>query len=402
MMTLSTLPAELLNHITKYFVAPKLGFEDSGICNLRLTCRTIYLNTQYEFARAAFSTLWLNLQPETLKWLLTVSKRPAYGEAVKKIVVAHWGSDFIPFPDIDDDEEFGNLEEQVLFVLRTVLVDAFRAMPNLKEIVIIAPCVARFLQCRHLEQPTPSPASENVIEGRPHTHTHDELKIQQFSIPADFLFTLLMQSAFVANARISTFSITRIWTRHQLNYYPVFAISERALAASSAALAHIENLTLNIDVGVVGTEIKVPPPRDYCHSLGSTLRTLPNLKRLDIQFAGQDHYRIHRNSIIYQAMDTLQFVHLPHLTSLGLSSTTVDANVLRTFLYNHRTSLQSLTLYRVAIVGGTWHPICTMLSNEATALNELLWYEFHLVGRREVVEGLEEMKKQATLRDIHS
>ena len=139
MTTFSTLPAEVLDHIAKYLVAPKLGFEDNGTVNLRLTCRTIYLNTQHDFARAAFSTLWLDLQPETLEWMLTVSKRPAYEEVVKQIVVAHWGSEIIPFPDIDDEGDFENLEDKVLQADSRLLSFQYMSSPYLCLVMRHAP-----------------------------------------------------------------------------------------------------------------------------------------------------------------------------------------------------------------------------------------------------------------------
>jgi hypothetical protein len=55
---------------------------------------------------------------------------------------------------------------------------------------------------------------------------------------------------------VSTFVITTIWTRHKLNYFPVFTTSEHTLAASSIAFRQIEHLILDVNVGV--SEKSVP------------------------------------------------------------------------------------------------------------------------------------------------
>jgi hypothetical protein len=45
--------------------------------------------TQSEFERAAFSTVWLDVHPKSLQLLLNISKRPVFKEVVKKVVFAH-------------------------------------------------------------------------------------------------------------------------------------------------------------------------------------------------------------------------------------------------------------------------------------------------------------------------
>ncbi|KAH6192379.1 hypothetical protein HBI53_210160 [Parastagonospora nodorum] len=143
MASLSALPTELLSQITRHLVTPKYGFEDNGICSLRLTCRALCLKTQYEFGKAAFSTLRLDLHAKLLQLLLNISKRPAFGEGVKQLVFAQLGDERIAFPSVEDDE-LDTLKEQVLFMLSQVFTEALPGLPNLQEVVIITPFAARF------------------------------------------------------------------------------------------------------------------------------------------------------------------------------------------------------------------------------------------------------------------
>lgn len=143
MASLLALPTELLSQITRHLVTPKYGFEDNGICSLRLTCRALCLKTQYEFGKAAFSTLRLDLHPKPLQLLLNVSKRPAFGEGVKQLVFAQLGDEQIAFPSVEDDE-LDTLKEQVLFMLSQIFTEALPGLPNLQEVVVITPFAARF------------------------------------------------------------------------------------------------------------------------------------------------------------------------------------------------------------------------------------------------------------------
>ncbi|KAH7386679.1 hypothetical protein DE146DRAFT_583905, partial [Phaeosphaeria sp. MPI-PUGE-AT-0046c] len=182
MPLLSDLPAEVLHRITRYLVNPKIGFSDDGLCNLRLTCRALCLKTQYEFGRAAFSTLRLDLHPKTLQRLLTICRLPAFGEAVKKIVLAHWGDEYITFPLVSDDARGEKrLEDQVLFVMTKIFEESFNGMPSLKEIVMVTPCIARFRRHQYnLDAGFPKSAQDGGA-----------LTVEEFCLTLDRLYVLV-------------------------------------------------------------------------------------------------------------------------------------------------------------------------------------------------------------------
>jgi hypothetical protein len=153
MASLTLLPAEFLNHITSYLMSPSLqGFEDDGICNLRLTCRALCLKTQCSFAKAAFCILRLDLQPKTLHRWSEVCRVPAFAGVVKMIVFAHWLDEFIKFPDVEEevqaegrgDEKENRLERHVRYVLSAVFNEAFAGLKSLGGVAMVLPFAVPF------------------------------------------------------------------------------------------------------------------------------------------------------------------------------------------------------------------------------------------------------------------
>ncbi|KAH8724772.1 hypothetical protein GQ44DRAFT_580061, partial [Phaeosphaeriaceae sp. PMI808] len=183
MSPLSSLPSEILSQIAQrlftvvlYATTPKFNFQDHGICSLRLTCRSIYLKIQYDFSKAAFSSLKLNFHPEALQRRLAICRHPAFGKAVKQLAFQRCEDDQIAFPLV---EEEGTVIDQVLFVLKQILEDILSHTPNLEEIVIITPFLTRF----HRYQ-APSWAEFATVN-------IDKLKAEQFVITVDPLWNLV-------------------------------------------------------------------------------------------------------------------------------------------------------------------------------------------------------------------
>jgi hypothetical protein len=146
MTCLLDLLTETLQNIAQYLTNSEIqSSEDNAICCLRLTCRALWLRTEYEFARTAFSTLRLDLYSNSLQRLLNISKRPAFGRAVKKLVFAHrqHTEECVAFSQAPDGEA-GGLMEQVLSVLGKIFEEIFTGTSNLKDVVVITPCEARF------------------------------------------------------------------------------------------------------------------------------------------------------------------------------------------------------------------------------------------------------------------
>lgn len=150
MASLPKLPVEILDLIAGHLVEPRAGFLDLGICALRLTCRELYSKTLSLFRKSAFPTLRLDLHSKTLQSFSRLCRVPALGAGVKKVIFAQLGDEPIAFPgDIGEEENLFDLREQVLFVLRQVLSEAFQGMPNLEQVVILTPFCARFQRYRH-------------------------------------------------------------------------------------------------------------------------------------------------------------------------------------------------------------------------------------------------------------
>jgi hypothetical protein len=262
MSSLAALPTEILNQITLHLVTPKIGFEDNGICNLRLTCRALCLKTQYEFGRAAFSTLRVDLHPNTLQQLLNICKQPAFGQAVKKLLFAHWGDEYIAFPHVQDNR-FGTIEEQVHFVLRQTYNASFRGLPNLKEVVFITPLIARFRRYSYALKPSLA----NIPVAK-----------EECAVTMEALYTLVMQAIADADVHVSSLEVMRAETPSLERDIPVAYIYEDAFATTSKALKHVERLAITIHQSHRYTE-------DGSSPFGQVLKTLPLLNHLDVTFA---------------------------------------------------------------------------------------------------------------------
>ncbi|OCK73531.1 hypothetical protein K432DRAFT_312627, partial [Lepidopterella palustris CBS 459.81] len=141
--TLPELPAELISQIAQYlFKGPT---ELYGVYGLRLTCRALREKTRWEFSKAAFSTLNVDFYPESLKRLGTICQHHEFCKAVKRIYFAHDEQQTISLGKIDEEVRT-TVSEKVQPVIIRVLTDSFKRLPNVSDIVIIAPFVARFLQ----------------------------------------------------------------------------------------------------------------------------------------------------------------------------------------------------------------------------------------------------------------
>jgi hypothetical protein len=388
MANLSHLPTEILDLITHHLVTPDLGFRDAGIFNLRLTCRALCLKTQYEFGRAAFSTLRLDLHPKTLERLVTICTRPAFGSAVKKLVFAHWGDEYVSFPQVHDSTGLERLDEQVSYVLSKIFEEAFAHTPNLEEVVIIAPCIARFR--RH--QLTLQSEFASLEYG----------KVEDFKVAAEGLYGLVMGAVGATDTHLSRFEITKTETPREKYDVPVMCVSDCALAKTEAArgLKYLEQFKVTVHAIGAGS------------SFGSALSVMERLTRLELEFIGRMIYRQgwrkpEQRDAVVEAMRSLRNVRFPRLKALVIRNASVDVGALEGFLRLHQGTLRCIGLLGICLVQGHWDDILTLLLDDMAWLNELrtrqlyngvphppwsrMKIEGHSIGRDPVVEGLSNM-----------
>lgn len=416
MASLHGLPCEILNRIAQCLMSAKIGFEDNGICNLRLTCRGLCLKTQYEFGRAAFSTLRLDLHPKTLQRFLTICQCPSFGKAVKKIVFAHFGDEYISFPDVEEDEPDADLDEKrssrferhVQFVLRKILKQGFGGMKNLQEVVMVTPYAARFHQSQSMEDL----ARKGLSEG------NTDFPALQITVTADLLFAYVAEAAIQSETHLTKFEITKVTLPYDHRFYGVFSIYDQTFARSIPALSHLEQLKLNLYVGGIG---KTNP--GICHftdraRLSDMLNTMQQLTSLDILFGVQ--YIVPANSpSILKAMRYFGDVQLPSLKILKLMRAAVLQDALAMFLVKHEATLGSLHCYDVQIAyEGSWYLILSIILDDMLVLNELRlehvrqgpkrlfttregMYQstFTFLGREAVVDGIKVIRAHSYLRD---
>lgn len=389
MTLLSQLPAEILQLISTYLVSPKLGFSDNGILNLRLTCRALCLKTQYEFGRAAFSTLRLDLHSKTLQRLLDICRVPAYGEAVKKLVFAHWGDEYIPFPAVAnekrerDEEEGGRLEGQVRFVLQQIFEEAFSGTPNQKEIVLVTPLIARFR--RH----------EYTLEAGLGGTKDRGLNVEEFCLPMSQLYGLLAQALATAKVHISSLETTRSLMPRRQRLWSVGCISTQSLKSTAQALNNMQHLKISLNASGTSNE------DGY---LGDALRCMPLLTRLDLRFHGRASTWMGGpdpgfESPSVAALRALPQVHFPRLTTFALRAARVEENMLRNFLLAHKKTLERIALCYVTLeedVG--WGTILASMLDNLELLEEFCVATnynaragpgtFDLMGREAIVQRL--------------
>ena len=387
MVSLSALPTEILNRIAKHLIKADLGFEDDGISNLRLTCRATCLKTQYEFGRAAFSTLRLDLHSKTLYRLLTIASCQAFGEAVKRVIFAHWGDEYVSFPAVDRDgeAEFSCLENQVKHVLRTVFKDAFGGMPNLKEVVIVTPYVARF-QRQHSTSGTNSnlettKSSKKVVGDYP--SSQESFSVEQYSVSTDLLCAFITEAAFSTGIRLSNFEITGDSASGIIPGYEfrtVFSMLDDTLATSLPALSNVERLSLNICTRPSESSDTSVEAKYFarCGPFCNILNSMQKLSSLELRFNEQRSPVIPISTV--EAMGTSSSINLPRLTTLSITNASIPEDALTALLSNHKATLRHLGLRYIQIYpAGTWGPILTLLINGMPILSET-----HLIAMREV------------------
>jgi hypothetical protein len=394
MAALSQLPAEILTLISSYLVAPELGFSDAGLLSLRLTCRALCLKTQYKFGRTAFSTLRLDLHSKTLQRLLDICRVPAHGEAVKKLVFAHWGDEYISFPAVGDEmrgegngEEKegrgGELENQVLFVVKHIFEEAISATPNLKEIVLVTPLIARFR--RH---------GYTLEAGLGDTRDRD-LKVEEFCLPMSQLYDLLAQALATTKVNISSLETTKPLMPSRQRLWSVGCISTQSLKGTAHALRSMQHLTISLRASETSND------DGY---LGAALRCMPLLTRLDIRFhsraspwTGSHDPGLEPPSVA--ALRALPHVHFPRLTTFALGRAQIEERVLRNFLLAHTTTLERVGLCYVTLEQNVgWGSILASMLDNLKRLQELCVATsynvragpgtFDLVGREAIVQHL--------------
>ena len=373
MNSLSSLPAEILCHVAHYLATPSLRFSDDGLLNLRLTSRSIRRNIQYTFARAAFSTLIIDLHPEALQRWLTICSSSDFGKAVRRVIFTRSDDKHIVFPHVEE-KGFERFEDQVLFVLSSIFNDAFTQMVNLKEVVIVPPCVARFRK-HHI---VPTTASG----------TRESFKLKQVSITVERLWELVAQTVAETGTPLWSLQVTRTCVAQLTHRFTAYSLSGRAFAATPTC---IELLAVTVDA--------------RNDSLGRTLNTMSHLTALDLSFSKDGLSYVPENCAVSLAtIQSLQHVCLPNLSSLALRGAVFEIGVLRKMLLSHKTTLESLLLYSISLPSGGWHAIFTLLLDEFQGLEELhlrglrVGTHYHypwsgridLVGRLLVMQGLSE------------
>jgi hypothetical protein len=364
MTCLSDLPTEILQQIAGHLVRNRIErFVDHGMYNLRLTCRALCLKTEYEFGRAAFSTLQLDLHSRTLQRFQKICRRPAFGKAIKKLIFAHreHPREYVAFPQVSEEEP-GNLEEQVRFVLKSVLDEAFGGTPNLKEIVILTPCDALFRRHDYIP-PTGIMAIQFPI--------NDVILVEEYRVKAETLYTLITRALIDAEIHLTAFQLQSTGDAYPATYLPTVSINEAMLAATSEALKHVKRF-----------EIKIRADEDFGPriSLGQTLSSMSSLTWLELGMAvaTSGPFSLASDFTSTAAFRSLQDAHLPHLTRLKMCYVMIDERVLYSFLLLHTATLRSLSLKNVYLgMGEQWLDILALLLDEMASLTTL-----HIVQMR--------------------
>jgi hypothetical protein len=291
----------------------------------------------------------------------------------------------------DDGSE--DLEEQVLFVLRKILGEAFGGTPNLKEVAIITPCEAAFRRHNYVS-PTGIMASD--------CDNNDVIHVEESRVTAEVLYTLTTRALVDAEVHVSAFQLASTGLAYPKKYLPNVSITETTLAATSRALQHVERF----EVMIHHNETLNPSI-----SLGRTLGTMASLTRLQLRIAHARgfSYPRHCDYSTTAAIQSLRDVHLPRLTCLTVYYVTFDESVLRSFLLSHASTLQSIALENVYLgKSEQWHAIVALLLDEMVCLNTLhltgpgvdvtqpsSWGKVDLVGRDPLMIGLCNMLERA-------
>jgi hypothetical protein len=309
MAFLSDLPTELISLAAQHLVTPgSHGFKDNGIRNLRLTCRSLCLKSQHEFGEAAFSTFMLDLHPTTLQRWSSICKRPAFGRAVKKMTFAHSGDEHIMFPPVQDDES-GRLEEQVGFVLDEIFKVAFSAMPNLKEIIVFTPFLARFVRGSAMAM-------------------NDTFQVEECRVTMEMLYILVTKTIADTQVYLWTLRITRLRTSAASAPYP-YGVSVRGHPSGNITGPGVHRV---LEVPIYARENAY-----NIGSLGQKVTSMPGLTHLDISFHSHPpKWPQDRDSAVAKLTQSLQIVHFPQLSFLSMRNITVDQAVLRDFLRAHQ------------------------------------------------------------------
>ncbi len=292
------------------------------------------------------------------------------------------------------DEQL-SLEEQILFVLRSIFADAFKGMPNLREIVIITPFIARFQQQECFFD---AKESWDVNENAQTTFGANKegtkvFKVNQNCVTNDSLYALIAEAAAKNNSRFTSLEHDNAqpqfgrWISHAVAHSVLYG----TFADSVPALRHVQKLKLNIsfrqfswpDTAADRNQVLKHEP------FGTLINAMPQLVSLDIKFDG--YYKKQQDvTLILQAMSTADQIHLPNLTSLTLRNTLAKAPVLAALLRNHKDTLKHLALRFVEVEApGTWRAVLGVLLHEMLALQEL-----HLVGIRQGDEDFDSLNKR--------
>lgn len=86
MMSLTTLPVELLLSVTSYLTTPDYS-------SLRLTCKALRDASQQSWATEFFTTRQFSLQTFSLETLVAISQDPSLAPLVKRLIIA---TDYVP------------------------------------------------------------------------------------------------------------------------------------------------------------------------------------------------------------------------------------------------------------------------------------------------------------------
>lgn len=348
------LPTEILCQIAQYLSSPDPCFSNNALCNLRLTCRSISLKTQYAFATAGFSALFLDLCPRYLQRSLAICAGPVFAAAVRRLTFRHhrewnipthgefskdWGHS-ISFPHVQEPG-LEKLEDQVRFLLRSVLDKLFHSMVHLREVVIDAPYVMRFRRPSHALFPE---------EG-------EDFEIEAFAVSSEVLWGLISQVVVESNRKIESMQITRPSTEpYARAQFPTFSISSGALARTPKC---VERVVVAVDA--------------QCVSLSTALNFLSEVTCLDLTIACSARpYFYEPWPVASRAnMRSLQHVRLPRLSSLTLRGAVLEVDTLTCLLNSHKKSLEYLSLNETFLVNEGWRAILTLLAAELMGLNEL-------------------------------
>jgi|SRR5690242_13426231 len=419
MISLDQLPAEMLSRIASHlFLTDSLHenrFEDDGLCNLRLSCRSVESKTRYMFERAAFATIFVTLRAHSLSRLEVISNHDRFGKFIKKLVFVkadnskfdettnserryptheYAGYGVIELPKHGYDGVYPNgsftLRKRVQLGLQGNLEAAMAHASNLKDVMIEPGFLSSFWldsparqeQLNEQAQHSHRSVAESIREGAPgpdiidfenedydNDDIDDPYRIEAY-VYSDYLLYLILRAAQQNGIRLSSLDSTDNLSS---------AMRARTFVEVAPALQSLKDLNISFSASnstklrrMDGTALyDIEGSQPIVQSLGSALNSLRGLKRL--RFAFDDFYwEEDRHAKISKSLRGLSDHRFEHLTSVEIEDSSFEDQDLFQFIKQQKSTIRQLLLAYVTLPSiENWRPILTLMLEETLLLAEV-------------------------------